>query len=104
TEHSRLALTEDGARIYFGELTDHYVIVNSHEPEFDYPDPQAEGGDVRTSYAHERGIGLASIFRRLLLAWELGDLNLLISGQVHNESRLLLHRQIQQRVAKVAPF
>jgi uncharacterized membrane protein (UPF0182 family) len=97
-------LTEDGARIYFGELTSHYVVVNSQEPEFDYPDPQAEGRDVRTSYAHNRGIELSSRLRRLLLAWELGDLNLLISGQIHDQSRLLLYRQIQQRVAKVAPF
>ena len=104
TEHRRLALTEDGARIYFGELTGHYVVVNSQEPEFDYPDPQAEGRDVRTSYAHDRGIELSSRLRRLLLAWELGDLNLLISGQIHDRSRLLLHRQIQQRVSKVAPF
>jgi uncharacterized membrane protein (UPF0182 family) len=103
-EHSRLGLSEDGARIYFGELTSHYVIVNSHELEFDYPDPQADGRDVRTSYAHDRGIALSSLFRRGLLAWELGDLNVLISGQIHNESRLLLHRQIQDRARKLAPF
>lgn len=102
-DHGRLELTEDGARIYFGELTGHYVIVNSHEPEFDYPDPEADGRDVRTSYAHDRGIVLSSIVRRALLAWELGDLNLLISGEVHNESRVLMHRQIQQRVGKLAP-
>ena len=104
TAYERLALTEDGARIYFGELTSHYVIVNSLEPEFDYPDPQAEGRDVRTSYMHERGIALSSLVRRLLLAWDLGDLNLLISGQLQDESRLLMERQIQNRVAKIAPF
>jgi uncharacterized membrane protein (UPF0182 family) len=104
SDHSRLGLSEDGARVYFGELTSHYVIVNSHEPEFDYPDPQADGRDVRTSYAHDRGIVLSSLFRRALLAWELRDLNVLISGQIHNESRLLLYRQIQERARKVAPF
>lgn len=102
-DHSRLELTEDGARIYFGELTDHYVIVNSHEPEFDYPDPDADGRDVRTAYAHDGGIVLSSLLRRALLAWELGDLNLLISREIHNESRVLMHRQIQARVRKVAP-
>jgi uncharacterized protein len=104
TEQERLALTEDGARIYFGELTRHYVVVNTNEPEFDYPDPVAEGRDVRTVYQHGRGIVLSSLARRLLLAWHLGDLNLLISGQVHDDSRLLMHRQIQTRVQKVAPF
>jgi hypothetical protein len=104
TEYEVLALSEDGARIYFGELTDHYVVVNSREPEFDYPDPEARGQDIRTSYGHDRGIVLSSFFRRFLLAWELGDLNLLISEQIHDESRLLLHRQIQERVRRIAPF
>lgn len=104
TPYERLALSDDGARIYFGELTRHYVIVNTRESEFDYPDPQVEGRDIRTSYEHDRGIVLSSRFRRLVLAWELGDLNLLISGQIHNDSRLLMHRQIGDRVRKIAPF
>jgi uncharacterized membrane protein (UPF0182 family) len=104
TPYEPLALTEDGARLYFGELTDHYVVVNTSEPEFDYPDPQERGRDIRTSYAHPRGIQLSSIVRRLMLAWELRDLNLLISAQIHDDSRLLLYRQIQQRVARIAPF
>ncbi|MBI4265692.1 MAG: UPF0182 family protein [Acidobacteria bacterium] len=104
TAYDRLALTVDGSRIYFGELTRHDVIVNTRESEFDYPDPQVEGRDIRTSYAHDRGIVLSSRVRRLLLAWELGDLNLLISSQIHNDSRLLMRRQIAQRVQRVAPF
>ncbi|MEX2572560.1 MAG: UPF0182 family protein, partial [Gemmatimonadota bacterium] len=103
-EHSRLELTESGSRIYFGELTGHYVVVNSQEPEFDYPDPVQAGRDIRTYYEHDRGIELSSLFRRLMLAWELGDLNLLISGQVQANSRILMDRQIQQRVRKIAPF
>ena len=39
-----------------------------------------------------------------LLAWELGDANLMISGQITTDSRLLMDRQVQQRVRKVAPF
>lgn len=104
TSYERLALGEDGSRIYFGELTRHYVIVNTREPEFDYPDPEVEGRDVRTSYRHDRGIALSSLLRRLLLAWELGDLNLLISSQIHDDSRLLMHRQIADRARKIAPF
>ncbi|MEX2229360.1 MAG: UPF0182 family protein [Dehalococcoidia bacterium] len=96
-----IPITVDGARIYFGELTDHYVIVNSDEQEFDYP-----SGPVfaETRYAEDRGIRLSSPFRRLLLAWEFGDLNLLISDRIHAESRILMRRAVQQRIATVAPF
>ncbi|MDA0815385.1 MAG: UPF0182 family protein [Chloroflexi bacterium] len=96
-----IPLTNDGSRIYFGELTRHYVVGNSQEPEFDYP---VGAGNAEVFYPYDRGIQLDSILKRLFLAWELGDQNLLISGQIHGDSRLLMHRQIQTRVNLVAPF
>jgi uncharacterized protein len=39
-----------------------------------------------------------------LLAWELGDLNLLISDRVDNDSRLLMRRNVQDRIGTVASF
>ncbi|RLT39408.1 MAG: UPF0182 family protein [Chloroflexi bacterium] len=98
---SVIPISETGARIYFGELTRQYVIVNSSEPEFDYP---LGSGNASTSYANDRGIALNSYLRRAMLAWELGDTNLLISGQITSDSRLLMVRQIQERMQKVAPF
>tara|TARA_Y100000588_G_scaffold393974_1_gene512167 strand:+ start:1220 stop:4033 length:2814 start_codon:yes stop_codon:yes gene_type:complete len=97
----QLELSIEGSRIYFGEETDHYVIVNSNEAEFDYPLGE---GNAETFYEPDRGITLSSFMRRFSLAWELGDTNLLISGQVNNDSRLLMNRNIQQRIHKVAPF
>ena len=96
-----LELSIEGSRIYFGEQTDHYVVLNSNEPEFDYPlgDTNAE-----TFYEPKRGIELSSFARRVALAWELGDTNLLISAQINDDSRLLMNRNIQQRIDKVAPF
>jgi len=96
-----LPLTLDGSRIYFGEITDQYVIVNSNEPEFDYP---LGDGNAETSYAPDRGIKLSSFARKLALAWELGDTNILISSQINSDSRLLIHRNIQERIEKIAPF
>ena len=97
----QIELTIAGSRIYFGEQTDQYVIVNSNEFEFDYPlgDTNAE-----TQYEPDRGIELSSFIRRFALAWELGDTNLLISGQINNDSKLLMNRNIQERIDKVAPF
>ena len=96
-----LPLTVEGSRIYFGEITDQYVIVNSNEPEFDYP---LGDGNAETSYGPDRGIELSSFARKLALAWELGDTNILISSQINSDSKLLIHRNIQERIDKVAPF
>ncbi|GMU40919.1 MAG: UPF0182 protein [Chloroflexota bacterium] len=96
-----LPVTPDGSRIYFGEITNHYIIGNSVEPEFDYPLGE---GNAETFYAEDRGIRLNSIARRAALAWELGDTNLLISGQINGDSRLLWRRNIVERVQHVAPF
>jgi hypothetical protein len=97
----QLPLSIEGSRIYFGESTNHYVIVNSNEPEFDYPVGE---GNAETFYEPDRGIGLSSFARRFALAWEMGDTNLLISGQITSDARLLIHRNIRDRITKVAPF
>jgi uncharacterized membrane protein (UPF0182 family) len=96
-----LPLTLDGSRIYFGEITKQYVIVNSDESEFDYP---LGDGNAETSYTPDRGIELSSFARKFALAWELGDTNILISSQINSDSKLLIHRNIQERIDKVAPF
>ena len=88
-------------RIYYGEMPDHYVIVNSNEEEFDFPI-----GDDRatTVFDGEGGIRLDSFLRRLTYAWELADFNILISDALNDESRLLYRRNIQDRVEAIAPF
>ena len=94
-------LSIEGSRIYFGEITDQYVIVNSNEVEFDYPLGE---GNAETSYEPDRGIKLSSFGRKIALAWDLGDTNILISSQINSDSRLLLHRNIKDRISQVAPF
>ena len=96
-----LPITPDGSRIYFGELTNHYVIGRSIEPEFDYP---LGDGNAETSYVPDRGIRMNSILRRAALAWELGDQNILISERITADSRLLMRRNVAERVATVAPW
>ncbi|MDA0302282.1 MAG: UPF0182 family protein, partial [Chloroflexi bacterium] len=96
-----IPISEAGARIYFGERTRQYVVGRSSEPQFDYP---LGNGNASTSYEEDRGIQLNSLLRRAMLAWQLGDVNLLISGQITSDSRLLMNRQIQQRIREIAPF
>ncbi len=100
-EGDQIPISEDGARIYFGELTNQYVIVKTSEREFDYP-----VGEIfaETTYEPDRGIRLGNVFRRFVLAWELGDANLLISGRISSGSRLLMNRSLRERITEIAPF
>jgi uncharacterized protein len=84
--------------IYYGEEPDHYVIVKTQDKEFDY-----EGGP-QTVFEGEGGVKIGDPFRRLLFAWEFGDINILISGSLTDESRILWRRNIQDRVKTIAPF
>jgi len=87
--------------IYFGEKTDDYVIVKTKTQEFDYP-----SGDenVYGQYQGDGGVSLSGFIRRVAYAWQLGDLNILISGELSPESRVLYYRNIQERVNHLAPF
>ena len=102
SSEDELEISIEGSRIYFGELTKHYVMVKTNENEFDYP--LDEGKNQETRYEADRGIVLDSFFKKAALAWELGDVNVLISDQLGSDSRLLLHRNIFERVNKIAPF
>lgn len=88
--------------IYYGELTDRYVYVNTKQNEFDYPQ-----GDTNTytTYQGTGGIRIGNSLRRMLLAWSIGDLSKLpFSDDVTSESRVLIHRNIREIVNGVAPF
>ena len=89
-------------QIYFGEMTDSDVYVKTHQQEFDYPQGQANS---LTSYTGSGGIVLGNRLRRAVIALERGDIaKLPFSDDVTPESRLLMRRNIQERVLTIAPF
>ncbi len=92
----------DNPSIYFGELTDDYIIVNTETPEFHY----ATAGDENEFiyYDGDGGILLNSIFRRAMMALRFGEYRILISNELNNDSRLVFDRNIHERVRKIAPF
>ena len=95
----------DQPRIYYGEQTQDFVIVNSKEAEFDRPAPEAGGQPIYIQgYEGTGGVGLSNLLRRAAYAWELGDINVLISGQLTPESKVLYRRTVRERIATVAPF
>ncbi|WMJ78000.1 MULTISPECIES: UPF0182 family membrane protein [unclassified Sedimentibacter] len=86
--------------IYFGESTNDYIIVNSDEKEFDYP----SGSDnVETLYEGEAGIKL-SFVNKLLFSLREASYRLFISNNINSDSRILLNRNIMQRVYEIASF
>ncbi len=95
-----LAVTQP--EIYFGELTDHPVFVKTKMEEFDYP---IGDQNAMTRYEPDRGVPIGSFFRKLMFAWELGSLlNILFTENLTEDSRVLMYRNIQERVQIIAPF
>jgi uncharacterized membrane protein (UPF0182 family) len=88
--------------IYFGEMTDTDVYVKTGQQEFNYPEGQANN---LTSYKGTGGIVMGGILRRIVLAFDRGDLaKVPFSDDVNSESRLLMRRNVRDRVAALAPF
>ncbi|MCX7746506.1 MAG: UPF0182 family protein [Clostridia bacterium] len=95
-------LTVKEPRIYYGELTNNHVIVNPADSgklkEIDY-----DGISAETSYGGKGGIKLGFL-NRLIFAARYTDFNMLISGNIGSESKLLLNRNIIERAQKAVPF
>ncbi len=95
-------LTVTRPEIYFGELTDTDVYVKTQQQEFDYPQGQTNN---LTSYQGTGGIVVGGFLRRILLSIDRNDLGKLpFSDDVNSQSRLLMRRNIRERVAAIAPF
>ncbi|AHM55389.1 hypothetical protein EAL2_c00250 [Peptoclostridium acidaminophilum DSM 3953] len=86
--------------IYFGEVASGYIVVGTSEKEFDYPK-----GDTNafTEYEGKAGINLG-FFRRLLYSIDQKSFKLLVSAGIDSNSKIILHRNIADRVNKIAPF
>ncbi|MBI2467549.1 MAG: UPF0182 family protein [Candidatus Rokubacteria bacterium] len=87
--------------IYYGEVANPYVLVRTRTKELDYP---VGDQNVYTTYAGDGGVGIGSFWRRLLFAARFGEIKILLARDLTSESRILYHRQIAERVQKIAPF
>lgn len=90
----------DRPEIYFGELTDDYIITNTKLPEMDYPSGDS---NKQTTYSGTAGIKLSGL-NRLLFMINRGSFNFLLSQDINSNSRIIMNRNIIQRVKKIAPF
>jgi uncharacterized membrane protein (UPF0182 family) len=88
--------------IYFGELTNTDVYVKTRQQEFNYPQGQTNS---LTSYDGNGGILLGGFLRRVLIASDRGDVTKVpFSDDINAQSRLLMRRNVRDRVAALAPF
>jgi uncharacterized membrane protein (UPF0182 family) len=93
--------------IYFGERPSSYVVVGAKQSEFDYPTGDTDtGGSIgtQTRWTGTTGIHLDNTLMRLLFAARFRDLDLLISDQITQDSQLLFHRSLSDRLSRIAPF
>jgi uncharacterized protein len=87
--------------IYFGKLTQDYVIVKTKSKEFDYP---AGEENVFSNYEGQGGVPIDSFFKKLLMTIRFKEFKLLLSDDITSESRIMYYRNIKERVQKVLPF
>jgi len=96
------SITVTRPEIYFGELTNTDVYVKTRQQEFNYPQGQTNN---LTSYEGNGGIPLGGFLRRILIAFDEGDLaKVPFSDDINSQSRLLMRRNVRERVTALAPL
>ncbi len=94
-------LKVDEPRLYYGELSGEYVFVGTRAVEFDYP----RGDDnVVSRYQGRGGIPVDSFWRKLLFALRFRSQQILFSNDLGPETKILFRRQVDERMARIAPF
>jgi uncharacterized membrane protein (UPF0182 family) len=88
-------------QIYYGELTTGPAVVNSDEQEFDHPSGE---NNVYIRYPGRGGVQISNLWRKFVFGWKFDGARLLLSTYPNPDSRMMFHRQIRERVQRVAPF
>ena len=88
--------------VYYGENSRDYVVVNSSVEEFSYP--TETDIPVYARYEGNGGVPIHGFLRKLAYGWKFRDINLFISGEITEGSRIQYNRNIQERVREIAPF
>ena len=96
------------ARVYFGERSPSYSIVGKPEDgndvELDLPKGERDDENQTTTYDGDGGVPIGGIFNKLIYALKFGEANLVLSGRVHENSKILYDRDPRTMVEKVAPW
>ena len=88
-------------RIYYGELTQDYVMTGTGQSELDFPRGEENAYNI---YSGKGGINIGSWWRRGVFAEYLKDWQMLFTQNFTSETTLLMRRNIKERVSAIAPF
>ncbi|MDO4834023.1 MAG: UPF0182 family protein [Bacillota bacterium] len=86
--------------IYFGEMTNDYILVNTDEDEFDYPDGNS---NKYCQYKADSGIKM-NLLTRIMFSVREKSLKMLVSGNINSDSRIMINRNIEKRVHEIMPY
>ena len=87
--------------IYYGEATHDPVFVTTEQKEFDYP-----SGDqnITSSYEGNGGFPINSLWLRLMASIVNADYNILLTGNMNENSRMMIYRNVEERLDHLAGF
>ncbi len=100
---SSIATSISRPQIYFGELARTWVLAPSRQREFDFP--AAEGDEaIYSTYAGRAGVPISSWWRRLAFAMRFGSANILLSGDLEANTKVIFNQQVRTRAQLALPF
>ena len=95
------AIPVEDAALYFGMLRSPYAVAPTRVDEFDYPEGDL---NVYTHYRGSAGVPIGHWLQRVAAATYLGEPRLLTAGSIDHSSKLLIRREVRERVHAIAPF
>jgi uncharacterized membrane protein (UPF0182 family) len=100
-EYIRSSIPIGKPRIYFGELTNNYIMTSTEAKELDYP---SENDNAYNVYDGTGGIKIGTGWKRWLFSFYLRDWRMLVTQEFTPETRLLMRRTLTERLQAIAPF
>ena len=87
--------------LYYGEMQQEPVFVETAQQEFNYP----QGSDNAFSkYQGKGGFPVSSLLMRAAAALHFGDSNILLTSYLTDKSRMMIHRRVKDRLETLAPY
>ncbi len=100
---TNIALDVTRPQIYFGELDRTWVLAPSRQREFDFPSAEGDAAEYST-YEGKAGVPINSFWRRLVFAVRFGSINILLSGDLDERTKVIFHQQVKERAELALPF
>lgn len=90
-------------QIYFGELARAWVMAPSRQREFDFPSAEGDEAEYST-YTGKAGVPLNAYWRRLAFAMRFGSINILLSSDLTDSTKIIFNQQVRTRAQLALPF